>query len=105
MLVFAIILVVSGALVIGALWGLYGYMPDWIQGNLLALAGGALMSSVVLEMIQPAIGESGLWTTVAFTVLGAVVFTGIDYLIDEKMQNKGGAGLLLLLRLMASQKT
>ena len=74
-------------------------MPDWIQGNLLALAGGALMSSVVLEMIQPAIGESGLWTTVAFTVLGAVVFTGIDYLIDEKMQNKGGAGLLAAITL------
>ncbi|MEJ6553112.1 MULTISPECIES: ZIP family metal transporter [Psychrobacter] len=99
MLVFAIILVVSGALIIGALWGLYGYMPDWIQGNLLALAGGALMSSVVLEMIQPAIGESGLWTTVAFTVLGAVVFTAIDYLIDEKMQNKGGAGLLAAITL------
>lgn len=105
MLVFAIILVVSGALIIGALWGLYGYMPDWIQGNLLALAGGALVISVVLEMIQPAIGGGGLWTTVAFTVLGAVVFTGIDYLIDEKCKTKAGQVCLLLLRLMVSQKT
>ena len=99
MLIFAIIVVVSGALIVGALWGLYGYMSDWLQGNLLALAGGALMLSVVLEMIQPAISESGLWTTVAFTILGAVVFTSIDYLIDEKMQNKGGAGLLAAITL------
>ena len=46
MLMFAVILVVSGALIIGALWGLYGRLPSWLEGNLLALAGGALMISV-----------------------------------------------------------
>lgn len=94
MLVFAVILVVSGALIIGALWGLYGRFPDWVQGNLLAIAGGALMLSVVLEMLQPAVSHSGYWLTIVFTLLGAGVFTGVDYLIDEKLQNGGGAGLL-----------
>ena len=60
MLMFAVILVVSGALIIGALWGLYGRLPSWLEGNLLALAGGALMISVVIELIQPAVTDSGL---------------------------------------------
>lgn len=94
MLIFAVIFVVSGALIVGALWGIYGRFPDWMQGNLLAIAGGALMLSVVLEMLQPAVNQSGFWTTIGFTLLGAGIFTGVDYLIDEKLQNGGGAGLL-----------
>lgn len=94
MMVFLVILVVSGALIIGALWGAYGKLPNWLQGNLLAIAGGALMLSVALEMLQPAVTQSGLLATVAFTLLGAIVFTSVDYLIDEKMQSSSGGGLL-----------
>jgi len=43
MMVFLVILAVSGALIVGALWGAKGNFPGWVQGNLLALAGGALM--------------------------------------------------------------
>ena len=94
MMVFLVILVVSGALIIGALWGAYGKLPNWLQGNLLAIAGGALMLSVALEMLQPSVTQSGLLATVAFTLLGAIVFTSVDYLIDEKMQSSSGGGLL-----------
>lgn len=94
MMVFVIILVVSGALIIGALWGAKGYFPGWLQGNMLALAGGALMLSVALEMLQPAVGVSGVWPVVAFTLLGAVVFTSVDYWIDTKFKDQGGMGLL-----------
>lgn len=94
MMIFLVILVVSGALIIGALWGTYGKFPEWLEGNLLAIAGGALMLSVVLEMLQPALTHSGLLATVAFTLLGASVFTAVDYVIDEKMQGGGGGGLL-----------
>ena len=38
--------------------------------------------------------HSGIWATISFTLLGAVVFTSVDYLIDEKLQNGGGGGLL-----------
>ena len=99
MMIFLVILVVSGALIIGALWGVYGKLPNWLQGNLLALAGGALMLSVVLEMIQPALSHSGLWLTVIFTLFGAVVFTGVDYLIDEKLDSEDGIGLLAAITL------
>lgn len=94
MMIFLVILVVSGALILGALWGTYGKFPEWLEGNLLAIAGGALMLSVVLEMLQPALTHSGLLATVAFTLLGASVFTAVDYVIDEKMQGGGGGGLL-----------
>lgn len=99
MLMFAIIIVVSGALIVGALWGLYGRLPSWLEGNLLALAGGALMISVVVELVQPSLTNSGIWVTAAFTFLGALVFAAVDYLIDEKLNDKGGAGLLAAITL------
>src|SRR5699024_7200370 len=98
MLMVAVILVVSGALIIGALWGLYGRLPSWLEGNLLALAGGALMISVVIELIQPAVTDSGVWVTAAFAMLGAVVFASVDYLLDEKL-NADGSGLLAAITL------
>ncbi len=61
MLMFAVILVVSGALIIGALWGLYGRLPSWLEGNLLAVAGGALMigepEEAALVVFLFAVGE------------------------------------------------
>lgn len=99
MLIFAVIIVVSGALIIGALWGLYGRLPGWLEGNLLAISGGALMISAVIELVQPAVTHSGVWTTAAFTLLGALVFAGVDYLIDEKLNSGGGAGLLATITL------
>lgn len=99
MLMVAVILVVSGALIIGALWGLYGRLPSWLEGNLLALAGGALMISVVIEMIQPAVTDSGVWVAAAFAMLGAVVFASVDYLLDEKLNADGGSGLLAAITL------
>ena len=99
MLIFAVIIVVSGALIIGALWGLYGRLPSWLEGNLLAIAGGSLMISVVIELVQPAVSGRGIWITAAFTLLGALVFAGIDYLIDEKLNSDSGAGLLAAITL------
>lgn len=99
MLMVAVILVVSGALIIGALWGLYGRLPSWLEGNLLALAGGALMISVVIELIQPVVTDSGVWVTAAFAMLGAVVFASVDYLLDEKLNADGGSGLLAAITL------
>lgn len=99
MLMFAVILVVSGALIIGALWGLYGRLPSWLEGNLLAVAGGALMISVVIELIQPAVTDSGVWVAAAFAMLGAVIFASVDYLLDEKLNADGGSGLLAAITL------
>ena len=39
-MVFAVVLVVSGALIAGAAWGIYGRLPDRLEGFLVAMAGG-----------------------------------------------------------------
>ena len=54
------------------------------------------MISVVIELVQPAVSDSGIWITAAFTSLGALVFAGVDYLIDEKLNKNGGGGAGLL---------
>ena len=94
-----VILVVSGALVIGALWGAFLSMPRQVEGFLIAIAGGALILSLVSELIEPAIHESSLTNALIWTGVGAVVFTGIDYLIDEYWGANNGGGLLAAITL------
>ena len=50
----AVAAAVSLALVLGALWALYGRLGDRTEGFVLAAGGGALMFSAVLELIVPA---------------------------------------------------
>lgn len=94
-----VVLVVSGALVAGALWGAYGSMGKQTEGFLVALAGGALLLSVTTELIQPSVGRAGLAISALAVALGAVLFTGIDYLIDEKWKSEDGGGLLAAITL------
>jgi len=49
-----VILVVSGALLLGAAWGVYGTLSEAVEGFVVAVAGGALIISAVLELIKPA---------------------------------------------------
>ena len=92
MTLFAVIAAVSSALVLGALWGLYGRLGDRAEGFVLAAGGGALMLAAVLELIVPAREGVSLWTTGAAVLLGAAAFAGIDYLIDERWGDEGTAG-------------
>jgi len=89
-----VVAAVSVALVAGALWGLYGPFPKRIEGFVIALAGGALTFSVVLELLEPAARQAGTPLALAFLGLGALVFAAADYLIDEVWGNSGGGGLL-----------
>ena len=99
LMVVVVIAVVSGALVLGALWGLYLPLPEGLQGFLVALAGGALVLSAVDELIARAVDESSLGVVALFTLLGAAVFTGVDYVIDEKWGDDSGGGLLAAITL------
>ena len=99
LLVLAVVLVVSGALVAGAAWGIYGKLPERVEGFIVALAGGALLLSVVSELIQPSIDRSGLFTASLGVAAGALVFTIADYWIDEKWGSDSGGGLLAAITL------
>ena len=91
--------VVSGALLVGAAWGIWGKLPEWLEGFLVALAGGALLLSVTSELIEPSLEESHLWIVALAVAGGAVVFAIADYLIDEKWGGESGGGLLAAITL------
>ncbi|MEO6572153.1 MAG: zinc transporter [Ilumatobacteraceae bacterium] len=86
--------VVSASLVVGAVWGAALPLPDRVRGDILAFAGGALITSIAFELIEPAIDDSGVRLAAIGLMVGAVVFTVIDYLIDERWDSSGGGGIL-----------
>ncbi len=57
MVTVVVIVVVSGALIVGAAWGIYGSLPERLEGFVVALAGCALIISVVLERVQESVGR------------------------------------------------
>ena len=98
-LMLTVVLVVSGALIIGAAWGIYGTLKPQTEGFLVALAGGALLLSVVTELIQPSIDKSSVYHAMLGVAAGAIVFSAVDYLIDEKWGSDSGGGLLAAITL------
>ncbi|WP_379922766.1 ZIP family metal transporter [Erythrobacter sp. R86502] len=94
MMTLIVVGVVSGALLIGAAWGVYFGLGRKTEGFLVALAGGALLLSVVSELIEPSISRSSVLLAMTGVLAGAIVFTAADYLIDEKWGEKSGGGLL-----------
>ncbi len=99
MLTLLVVVVVSGALVAGATWGIYGTLPDPLEGFIVALAGGALMVSAVLELIEPSSRQVALWAAAGGVLAGAVVFVVLDVLVKKKWGSSGGGGLLAAITL------
>ena len=94
-----VIAVVSGALILGAVWGIYGSLSKKTEGFLVALAGGALIVSAVLELINPAMQKSSIGIALSIVLAGALVFTGLDYLVKKKWGSNSGGGLLAAITL------
>jgi ZIP family zinc transporter len=92
--VFLIVAIVSAALLAGAFWGVYGRLSDRTEGFIVAMAGGALIMSVIGELVEHSAKESSLWVVIAGLATGAVLFSVADYWIDEKLQSEEGVGLL-----------
>ena len=92
--VFLVIAIVSAALLAGALWGVYGRLSDRTEGFIVAIAGGALIMSVIGELVEPSSKESSVWVVIAALAVGAVLFSAADYWIDEKLKSDEGVGLL-----------
>lgn len=91
--------VVSGALLVGAAWGIFGSLPERLEGFLVAMAGGALLIAAGLELIEPSLEKSTLWVVAGGVAAGAVVFAVLDYWIDEKWGDNSGGGLLAAITL------
>lgn len=99
MLTILVIVVVSTALVAGAVWGIYGTLPEKLEGFVVALAGGSLLVSTVLELIDPAAERAPMWAVSLTVLTGAAVFVGLDRLVDETWGPDRGGGLLAAITL------
>lgn len=99
MLDFLVIATVSAALVLGALWGLYGRLSTRLEGFIIALSGGALIVALMSGLVEPSARQAGTAFALGFVILGALIFTAIDYVIDEVWDAGGGSGLLLAITL------
>jgi ZIP family zinc transporter len=94
MTVVFVVAAVSGALVLGAVWGAFGAVPKVVEGLLLSTAAGALITSVAFELVEPAVEHAGLEAALFALVVGSLVFTGLDYVIRERWRNESGLGIL-----------
>lgn len=94
-----VVLVVSAALVAGAAWGVFGRLTDRTEGFVVAMAGGALMVSAVLELILPAVREATDWAAYLVVMVGAGVFVVLDAQVKRRVSGAAGAGLLLAITL------
>ena len=99
LLTIAVIVVVSAALIAGAAWGTYGHLPAEVEGFIVALAGGALIVSAVLELIDPATRVAPLWAVTVCVLFGAGGFTVLDRLVQSKFGSDSGGGLLAAITL------
>ncbi|NIJ23677.1 ZIP family metal transporter [Sphingomonas japonica] len=99
MMTVIVVAVVSGALLAGAAWGLYGSLSTRTEGFLVALAGGSLIASLVTELVEPSIERSSLGVAMAGIAGGAVVFTLLDSWIERSWGSESGGGLLAAITL------
>lgn len=98
-LTIVVIVVVSAALVAGAAWGVYGKLPKALEGFIVALAGGALIVSAVLELIEPATDVAPMWAVAGCVLVGAGAFAGLDKIVKTKLGSDSGGGLLAAITL------
>ena len=94
MMAIIVIAIVSGALIIGALWGIYGKLSKRTEGFLVALSGGALLVSALLELIHPALKNNSISLTLISITAGAITFTLLDNLVKEQWGSKSGGGVI-----------
>lgn len=99
MIVLAVVLIVSFALLAGAAWGAWLGIGERTEGFIVAMAGGALIVSVMDELIRPSTDSAPLWIVVAAVAFGALLFTGLDYWVKSRLSGAGGMGLLLAVTL------
>lgn len=70
-------------LVIGAVVGAFWKPPQKVLATALAFAAGALISAVAFDLFQDSYEGSGATTAGLWFAAGAVVFVGLDWLLEK----------------------
>ena len=94
LLTILVVCVVSGALLVGAAWGIFWPLPKALEGFMIALAGGALIVSALSELIEPALAQISLLSVALAVVAGAAAFSVSDWLVERNLGEDSGGGLL-----------
>ena len=95
MTVVVVVAITAFALVAGAAWGAFGHLPPRVEGFIVSAAGGALIVSLMDELIRPATEVLPIWAVCASVAAGSLAFTGADTWLDRRLAGAGGLGLLL----------
>ena len=90
-----VLALVALALLIGAAWGLWAPLPARLEGFLIALAGGALIVSIMSELVERAAPHIP-WAVLATSLIaGAGAFVLLDKFVKRKLGAESGGGLLV----------
>lgn len=89
------IVIASGALIFGAVWGSVWGMSKRLEGFMIALAGGALIVGAMDQMVSPALEHSSHLTVCVMLLIGASVFSIADRWIETRGGATRGMGLAL----------
>lgn len=90
-----VLALVAAALLLGAAWGLFAPLPERLEGFLIALAGGALIVSIMSELVDRAAPHIPYLVLALSLLAGAGAFVLLDRLVKRRMGAESGGGLLL----------
>ncbi|MEQ8899362.1 MAG: zinc transporter [Roseovarius sp.] len=99
MLLTLLVIAVALSLLLGAAWGYCLPLPEAVKGNMLAFGGGALLSSLVLELFVPAMDSAGAGPASLALLAGAAGFAIVDHWVDEIWGGQSGLSLLAAISL------
>ena len=85
---------VALALVGGSVIGVWLDIGDSVLGFVVAVSAGALITALVVDLMEPAIGDAALVPSLSWMLAGAVLFVGVDHAIEASTDTDGGLGLL-----------
>ncbi len=102
-------LLAGGALVIGALIAYFIHVPSRTIASVMAFGSGVLISALSFDLMDEAYKKGGLDSAALGFVAGAILYTGINYILSRKgvkhrkrsgnqqprEQDSGGSGLML----------
>jgi len=75
-------LLAGGALLIGALIAFFVEVPLRLTASIMAFGSGVLISALSFNLMDEAYHRGGLTSTALGFILGALLFTGINYLLS-----------------------
>lgn len=85
-------LLAGGALLVGALIAWFVNVPPRVVASIMAFGAGVLISALAFDLVGEAVAEAGMWPTVSGFAVGAVVYVGVNMLLDARdARNRRGS--------------